>query len=102
MRKRFRLSGVGGNTSTSTSGKVTREELCLVHRMLTEPVASGRGRPLDPRLHSAWIEWETVSPKPSYLALSRKHYNNRRYRDTVKKGIQRLHRLLEEKISRPS
>lgn len=39
--------------------------------------------------------------KPSYFQLAKKHYGNgQRYRENVKKGIQRLRRQLEETTRR--
>ena len=39
--------------------------------------------------------------KPSYRTLARKHYGDGlKYRETVRKGIERLHRRLEKRAKR--
>ena len=58
---------------------------------------------MDPRLHSAWIESEMASPakKPSYPTLARKQYGDGlKFREAVRKGIERLHRRFEKRAER--
>ena len=86
---------------TTPEPEVTRDELCLVHRILSDKPPSRRGRKIDSRLHSAWIEWEMASPakKPSNRTLARKHYGDgQQYREPVRKGVGRQHRRLGEKV----
>jgi len=97
----------GGNRSSGARGtpepKVTPDELRVVHRMLTEKPLSRRGRKIGPHLHSAWIEWEMASPakRPSYRTLARKHYGDGlKFREAVRKGIERLHRRFEKRAER--
>jgi hypothetical protein len=76
------------------------EAMDIIH---SGPEKSTRGRKPDERLLSAWREWE-MSPsndKPSFWALAKKHYSEgHKYRESVKKGIKRLHRQLEESNQR--
>jgi len=76
-------------------------------------------------MHAAWLEWEMApsDKKPSYLRLAIIHYFpekyrellsegkerlqgierlrwNRKYREVVRKGIERLHRQLIERAER--
>lgn len=69
--------------------KLTEADLRTFDEMFA---ASTRGRRVDPRLQSAWIEWEMAPPakKPSYLALALKYYKDRKHTDSVRRGIKRL------------
>jgi hypothetical protein len=67
------------------------------------PKKSTRGRKPDERLLSVWREWEMSLPndKPSFWALAKKYYGEgHKYRESVKKGIKRLRRQLEESNQR--
>ena len=96
-----------GQTQVRASGQtekpeVARDELRLVHRILSDMPPSHRGREIDSRLHSAWIEWEMASPaKKTFEPHSgQEHYGDGQqlYCETVRKGVGRQHRRLGEKV----
>jgi hypothetical protein len=104
MPKRARPSKRRGKAQVPPR-EFTREDVRWLEQALHQPPPSTRGRKIDPRLHEAWIEWEAAAPakKPTYQYLAQRFYGNgQRYRETVKKGIERLHRRLGQKLRRPS